>query len=124
MAVAFFSAGACTKKHSLGIISGYLHDHKIAKYDVYRATMHALGHLFGAKKDTIADPRCKIDIQDTPNIFNSLLMDSFQKTDIGIRPNAMRYSPCAKVGISAFLSSANADCFRSGAKPKSYCGNG
>lgn len=116
--------GACSTRHTVGLITGYMHDHKITKYDMYRATMHALGHLFGANKESVSDPMCKINSAQTPGFYNRNNMDPFHFTGIGLRPNSMRYSPCAKIGITKFLSSANANCFQSDERPVAVCGNG
>lgn len=118
-----FSGGICSRSHNVGLVSGCLHGHKVGEFDIFRSTMHVLGHLFGAKEDDIANPLCKLNVVHSPNVFNPTLMDSYQKIDVGIRPNSMRFSACAKLDIAAFLTTPNVHCLRSvQATPR--CGNG
>ncbi|CAG7818745.1 unnamed protein product [Allacma fusca] len=115
----FDPRGLCSG-NNLGLISGYLHSHKLTKYDVFRGVMHALGHLFGAPHDSISEGDCQ-DFQ-MYNFLNPFLLHPIQQTNTGVRPNSFRYSPCAKDEITSFLSSNGPSCLKTAGSE--FCGNG
>lgn len=100
--------------------SGKLMGIKVAKYDVYRFTSHAIGHLIGALNDDSGDTDCYDKNMDTFN--NQFIMHSTHQINIGIRPNAMRMSYCSRIKISVYLSSSRPSCFEP--STYTYCGNG
>ena len=82
--------------------------------------MHALGHLFGAGHDSYSDPEC-FDKQ-IYDFLNPFTMHPIQQTNVGMRPNSLRFSICAKDQIAMFLSSSAASCLVE--EQESFCGNG
>jgi len=112
--------GMCVPNKNLAVVSGNFHGHKIAKYDVYRSTVHALGHLMGALNDDNTDMDCQDD--NKLPYQNPFIMHATHQLNVGIRPNSMRMSFCARLKISAFLGSDFTSCLER--KQGSYCGNG
>ncbi|CAL8103050.1 unnamed protein product [Orchesella dallaii] len=115
-----FRRGMCMPDKNLAIVTGNFHGHKIAKFDVYRATAHALGHLMGALNDDDGDVDCHD--ENSVSYLNPFIMHATHQLNVGVRPNSMRMSFCARLKIAVFLGSSYTHCLvsRNGA----YCGNG
>ncbi|CAL8114230.1 unnamed protein product [Orchesella dallaii] len=68
--------GLCSTKN-LVLVSGMIHMHKVGKYDVLRALMHAFGHMLGASHDNTMKGRCQ---DRTPSRFlNPFIMHPVQQ---------------------------------------------
>jgi len=111
--------GACSASN-VALISGALHMHKIGKYDLLRSVMHSLGHLFGGNHDRTVNSNCKD--SRFSNFINPFLLDPLPQINVGLRPNSMKMSPCARLDISLFLTSPNFSCLRT--EESKFCGNG
>jgi len=94
--------------------------HKVGKFDLLRATMHALGHLMGSHHDNLVNATCHQYPFST--FLNPFLMHPISQLNVGLRPNTMKISFCAKLNIAAFLNSNGLQCLE---KDKDeFCGNG
>jgi len=52
------------------------------------------------------------------------IMESTPEINIGLRPNSLLYSTCAKDKMAIFVSSLSATCLTKDTSKGSYCGNG
>jgi hypothetical protein len=85
--------------------------------------MHSLAHLFGAnhEKENSEDAYCKG--KENYLFLNTELLDDIHQLNIGLRPNSLKVSPCAKQDIAAFLGSSNPTCLKT-EKRSHFCGDG
>ncbi|CAG7832795.1 unnamed protein product [Allacma fusca] len=111
--------GLCTDRN-IAVVSGILQANKLTNYDLFRATFHALGHLFGAHHDDMTNARCHETTR--YSFLNPFVMHPVDQLNVGMRPGSHRMSPCTKDQITQFLASSGAACLIS--RNETFCGNG
>jgi len=111
--------GLCTTRN-IAIISGYLHTHKIGKYDLVRAMLHSLGHLFGSSHDNILEDACMD--RELYSYLNPFPMHPIEQINVALRPHSLKMSVCSKISIARYLTTNGPSCLKS--EKQQFCGNG